>query len=334
MRLLDFIRNYFSLRSPRVIATGGEVDLSTHGVHMSLINILKNLFFILLIIYLVPPVLGGIKKQYEHYASQKTQVGIISLQECIQDSSILNKQLHSFFKNHDIKAILLKIDCSGGSSGSCQTVHDELKALKHDYPKPVIVVVENCCASGAYYIASASDYIVAPGMALIGNIGTCFAYLFQLREFIEQYKIKYVPIKAGAYKTVGDRFTDITPQEKELLQGVLDDSYQQFITDVAANRKLSVNDSKLWADGKIFSGRQAKELGLIDEIGSMYQAIRALKDKALIEGEIEWVKAAQESPLTALFPESSSDVDSPYVAAFVDKLCSRIEERYLTQKIR
>ena len=111
------------------------------------------------------------------------------------------------------------MECPGGASGTSQTIFDELKALKKENPKPVVVLVENICASGGYNIACAADYIIAPGSAIIGSIGASLPYLFNVKELLEKINVKYTPIKAGTYKNVTNPFVEMTPQEDRFIAG-------------------------------------------------------------------------------------------------------------------
>ena len=157
----------------------------------------------------------------------------------------------------------------------------------------------------------------------------CLPYLFQFRQFIEKYRVSYVPLASGAYKTTGDPFTDLTEDQKALLVGMLNDSYEQFTQIVAHNRKLSLNEVNKWADGKIFTGKQALQLGLIDELGSVSVIIKAIKEKAMIEGEIEWVK--KEKPLnvlTSMFSGEQTDTDASLLGGAVNTVCATLENRY------
>src|SRR5438046_70895 len=130
---------------------------------MSFFDYLKNIFIFLLIIQFLPPLFEGLRKQYSHYLEQKSRVAVISLNKVLYDSMPYIRQLHTFFKDKEIKAIVLRIDCPGTASGTGQAIHDEIISLKKEYIKPIIVQVENVCASGAYWIATAADYIIAPG---------------------------------------------------------------------------------------------------------------------------------------------------------------------------
>lgn len=296
---------------------------------MSFFNMLKNFFFILIVLQFTPPLLEGIKKQYKAYLEPKTKIGLVVYKGVLTDASTHTQFLNTLFKDPEIKGILIKMDCSGSSSGTGQAIHNEIKSLKVLYPKPVGVIVENICTSGGYYIASTADFIVAPGMSLIGSIGTCISYCFQVRELIESYKVKTVPLKAGAYKNATDPFVDITEPDKQMLQGVLDDMYQQFVSDIADNRHLARTQSSQWADGRVFSGKQALALGLIDKLGSAHDAQLLMKKRALIDGDIEFVKDdTKTGSWLSWFCSRENDTQTSYTSNIMDEVCTYLETRY------
>lgn len=293
-------------------------------VSMSFSSALKNIFLVLLLLLFLPTFITGIRKNYTKFVTQKTAVGVLNIKGTLCDSTYYTKHLQEFFKDPAIKAILIKIECPGGASGTSQAIFNELLALKRENPKHVEVLVENICASGGYYIACAADHITAPGTAIIGSIGSTFSYLFQVREFMEQFKIKYASIKTGAYKSAGDPFLDLTDAEKAMLQSVTDDSYQQFIHDVSHQRALIVTDAATWANGKIFTGKQALELGLIDAIGSLQTALVSIKEKALIDTDIEWIYPPAQSSWCSWFCDEGDGILSDAVS----HICSTLENRY------
>ncbi len=256
---------------------------------MTFFDYLKNIFIFLIFLQIAPSLIQNIKKQYSKIIMPSTQVGVIKLHGLLTHSSWYAKQLHTFFKDSDIKAIVLKIESSGSAAGTGQALCNEILALKKEYPKPIIAMTENMCASGAYYVASATDHIIASGQAIVGSIGSYMPYLFQLEGFLEQYHIGYEAVKAGTYKAMTDPFIKMNDEDRAQLQSVADDSYDQFIADVARNRKLPLHSSPQWADGRLFTGQQALEQGLVDELGSAHQAIAYIKNKKLIDGDIEWV---------------------------------------------
>jgi protease IV len=306
---------------------------------MTFFDYLKNIFFLLIFLQFLPGIFEGLRKQYGQLMEPRAKVGVISMKGVIGDSGFYTKQLTQYFKDPSIKAILIKMDSPGGAAGSGEAIYNELLALKSApefHKKPVITLVENTCASGAYYVACASDYIIAPASSLVGSIGATFPNIFfvHLREFLAQHKIGYKPLSAGAYKNSIDPFSDATPEQEAMLQGLLNDCYQTFAQAVAHSRKLSLNAKDVWANGRIFTGKQAKELGLIDEIGSAYNAIRVIKEKALIEGEIEWVKQPAPSSFSQFFGSgSSSDDDTSLFSTCINNVCEVVENRYCTNTV-
>lgn len=298
-------------------------------VTQSFYTILKNFFFIIIILQLAPPLIQNIVRQYRYLIEWRTKVAVLPITGVLYNSESYCKKLHMLFEDNGIKAILIKIECSGGASGSSQTIFSELKALKQKYPKPVVVLVENICASGAYNIACAADHIIAPGSALVGSIGSSLPYLFNVKEVMEKFNIKYTPIIAGSYKNVANPFVDISKEEIALLQSVADDAYAQFIAEVSESRHLSLEKSKEWADGKIFTGRQAQKLGLIDEVGSLENAIQAIKKLAQFEGKIEWVYPPGKLSLWNIFSgNTSQDQESAMYSTMASRVSSYLEQHY------
>jgi protease IV len=284
---------------------------------------------IIILISLSPTITDQIKKFYNKYIDYRSAVGVISIQGVLYDSSEYNKYLRKYFQDDDIKAILLKIECPGSAAGTGQAIFNEILTLKKKHPKPILTLVENICASGGYYIASATDHIITTNAALIGSIGSYFPYLFQLEDFIEQYKIHYASIKAGKYKAATDPFVTITDDEKAMLQSLLDDTYTQFTHDVARQRTISLQDIEKWAEGKIFTGHQARALGLVDEIGSASQAVQFILSKTLIESEdhIRWVRPTTKNTVYTWLSGDSGDNGGLFNRVMAS-ICSFLEQRY------
>ena len=238
---------------------------------MTLFESIKSIIALTIFLCFAPFLIESIKKQYILLLEPRTNIAIVSIQQSLDNSSDIVNQLHTSFKDPLIKGILVKIDCSDATAGTSQAIFHDLRQLKKEYPKPIIALVENICVSGAYLVACACDYIIAPESALIGNIGTSF--------------------NASSLQRIKDEKNDIT-------QNVEIESYQQFIKHVALARKLSLTTTANWAEGKIFTGTQALALGLVNEIGSLCTAIKAIKEKALIENEIEWISSFNTSFIT------------------------------------
>lgn len=258
---------------------------------MQLGNLLKNLFFLLLFLQIAPTFIKNIKDQYSSFLSSRSKVAVLTIENNITDASTYIKQLRQFFKREDIKALLLKINSPGGFAGSSQAIFQEILTLKHTHNKPVVTYVENICASGAYYVACSADTLIATPSAMLGSIGVYIQHP-QLHEFMEQWHIKYNVISSGSYKTAGSPFLPATPEHRQMLQAVTNDTHQQFIKDVLAQRtKLSSKKVKEWGEGQVFTGNQALTYGLIDGTGSLQKVEQELKAKMGTQEEIEWVKA-------------------------------------------
>ncbi len=276
---------------------------------MTLFDLVKNIFIILIFLQIAPILVKNVKKQYVLYFEPRTSVGVLTIKGVLYDSSPYTNQLYKFFKNQKIKALLINMDCLGSATGTGQIIFNEILALKKEYPKPVIVLVENICVSGGYLIACSADHIITPASAIIGGVGSYFSN-FQLKKFIERYKMNYTTVKTEIHKTTADPSVNLTEEEKVLIQDLQNDSNKEFTQTVAKARKLSLAHLNQWADGKIFTGKQALKFGLIDEIGSMQNAIKVIKEKALIEGEIKWIKTPIKGGLFDLFGGSASSNDN------------------------
>lgn len=276
-----------------------------------LTDFLKNSFYLLMFLLIAPQIILVLSKQYTTLITPSTKVGIMSMTQPLVNSGEYVRNLKKFFKDPSIKAILVRMDCPGGAAGTSQAIYNELTYLKEQYPhKPVVVFVENMCASGAYYIASASDCIVATGSSFIGSIGVYIA-LPRLKEFINQYKIEYSVTKTGKYKAILNPLLDATKDEQDLLQELCNNTYQQFITDVSKSRPaLALKDAEMWANGKIFTGEQALVLKLIDKIGSLSLVEQEIRERAHIPSsqEIQWVKAEQKNIIMKiLYPDDTGE---------------------------
>lgn len=298
---------------------------------MTLKGTLKNIGCLLIfvaILPLLPLVSNNVKYVINHYFDSRVSVGVIPIKGVLYDSTPYTECLHKYFKDNDIKAILLKIECPGSATGTGQALFNEIVTLKKQYPKPVIVLTENLCASGGYYIACAADHIIASSMCLVGSIGVTIPYFFELKDFVEQFKIKYVPLAAGTYKNSTNPFTTLTDTQKQMLQATINDSYEHFMADVAQSRNLALTDASAWADGKIFTGSQAQKLGLIDEIGSYFNVIAVLKERTGTDKEIRWITPPVKNSIWSWLSGDREGCEQSVFAGLVHEACSIVENRY------
>lgn len=295
-------------------------------------DMIKNAFWILLLIQIAPPIISKISKKIFETVEPKNKVGLIVMNSVITSSSTWTKQLKKFFKDPEIKAILIKFDSPGGAAGSSEAISKEIIDLKKEFPKPVVSYAENLCASGAYMIAATTDYIVAPHSALIGSIGAKLSTQFKFKELLEKYDIKTHAISSGSHKNALDPFVPMSEEQQKMLQAVTDNSYKQFATDISKYRHLNMNEKNVWADGKIFTGTEALKLNLIDEIGNQTTALAYIKKHILHEDrEIDLIKVATPSPIEKFFYPDKDEDDDEEMQYRLEKSFLKLSQNFLSK---
>ena len=193
-------------------------------------------------------------------------------------SSDIVKQLDNANQDKTIKAIILEINSPGGTVVSSKEITEKVKSLD----KPVVAWIRDMGASGAYWIASGSDVIVADEMSITGSIGVVSSYL-QFSELMEEYGIEYERLVAGNLKDAGSPYKELTAQERTILQNKINLIHRYFIEDVAKNRNVSVKQIQGLADGMFYLGIEAQQLGLVDVLGGEDKAIQISKQLAQID---------------------------------------------------
>jgi len=210
------------------------------------------------------------------------KVGVVEIKGVIADAKETVLQLKRFRKNKDVKAIVLRIDSPGGGVGPSQEIYAEVK--KTTRTKKVVASMGAIAASGGYYVAAAADHVVANPGTLTGSIGVLMEFP-NMEELFKKIGLSAVVLKSGDYKDTGSPLRKMTPKERELLQGFIDNVHQQFVTAVAEGRKMSEESVRAIADGRILSGEQAQKLGLLDSLGNMEDAIVIAAELGGIKGE-------------------------------------------------
>lgn len=214
----------------------------------------------------------------------KDKIALIRIEGVIVDSKIIVEELHRYAEDESIKAILLRIDSPGGAVAPSQEIYDEVLRVREEAGKKVVTSMGTVAASGGYYIASATDVIFANPGTLTGSIGVIME-LTNFQGLFEKVGLKSVTVKSGKNKDVGSPFREMKKEERALLQEVLDDVHSQFIEAVSQGRSLEIEAVRSLADGRIFTGRQAKKVGLVDELGSLDAAVKMTAELVGIEGE-------------------------------------------------
>jgi protease-4 len=212
------------------------------------------------------------------------KVALIKVEGVILDSEDVIDQLKKYSKNASVKAIVLRIDSPGGAVVPSQEIYEEIRKAKLQNNQKVVVSMGTVAASGGYYIASASDKIVANPGTLTGSIGVIMEFA-SVEQLMDKLGIKSEVVKSGARKDVGNFMRSMTPDEKTYLQGVLNDVHEQFVDAVSLGRKMKREDVWKLADGSVYTGRQAKRMGLVDELGDLEDAIKLAGKLGNIQGE-------------------------------------------------
>lgn len=210
------------------------------------------------------------------------KIGVIEIFGVIADSRQVIEQLHDFRDNENIKAIVLRVDSPGGGVGPSQEIHDEVKAV--DAQKPVVVSMGSVAASGGYYIAAPAREIVANPGTITGSIGVVMEFT-NFQELLDKIGLSSVVVKSGEYKDIGSPAREMTSKEREILQNLIDDVHSQFVQSVAKGRNLNEEDVRQLADGRIFSGRRAMEMGLVDRMGNLGVAVKLAAELSGVDGE-------------------------------------------------
>ncbi len=216
----------------------------------------------------------------------------------------LIKQLHQARDDSSVRAILLRINSPGGSAPASQEVGEEIKKVRAA-GKIVVTSMGDMAASGGYWLAACTDKIYANPATLTGSIGVYMPYA-NWEELYKKIGIREEKIKSGPHKDILSPDRPMTEEERAIVQTMVDDMYNQFVTIVAEGRKMDPAKVRQLADGRIYTGNQAKALGLVDELGNMYDALEGTAQLAGIKGKPEIKEYGKMSPWSMLMGASES----------------------------
>ncbi|TLY30324.1 MAG: signal peptide peptidase SppA [Nitrospirae bacterium] len=216
--------------------------------------------------------------------SGEDRIALVRVEGVILDAQQTVGELKRFADNPSVKAIVLRIDSPGGGVVPSQEIYDAVKRVRNKNNKMVVASMGTVAASGGYYIAAATDRIIANPGTLTGSIGVIME-LANLEGLLKKIGVESLVVKSGQYKDIGSPLRKMSEGDRRILQSVMDDVHRQFIQAVAEGRSLDEAEVQPLADGRIFTGRQAREMKLVDELGDLDDAIRLAADLAGIEGE-------------------------------------------------
>ncbi|NPA03409.1 MAG: signal peptide peptidase SppA [Epsilonproteobacteria bacterium] len=252
-------------------------------------------------------IVGLIFGSFQGEALKKPNLAKVELSGAIVDSKDIVKRIEELIEKKNIKGVLFLVNSPGGSVAPSIEISRAIKRLKRR--KPVVTYAAGTLASGSYYASIWSDSIIANPGSLVGSIGVIFEAP-NFKELLNKIGVSTQVVKAGKYKEVGTPFREWREFEREELEKVIQDTYNLFVEDVAEARGLKLEEKEKWAEAHIFTARQAKKVGLIDEVGTIAQAKTMLMHLSKVEKAI-WEKEDKfEKFLEKLANETSSKIVS------------------------
>ena len=240
----------------------------THPILKGLGILLGLVLVLFVVVFFYAYLTGGEAKALSLFSGDG--VGVLEIDGTIDDSRGVLSELKRFKEAPWVKAIVVRIDSPGGAVAPTQEIFDELQKTKKS--KPLIASMGGMATSGGYYIATACEKIVANPGTLTGSIGVIMQ-LNNVEELMKKIGVKGYNIKSGANKDIGSPFQPLSPEGREILQALVDNVHSQFVSAVAKGRGMNEAQVRKLADGRVYSGAQAKELGLVDQFGTLDDAI-------------------------------------------------------------
>ena len=222
------------------------------------------------------------------------KVAVVDITGIITRSDATIKLIHGYRDDSSIKAIVIRIDSPGGSVAPVQEIYSELQKID----KPIVASMGGTAASGGYYVACAADTIMANPGTLTGSIGVIMQFT-QLKGLYDKIGLEHQVIKSGEFKDTGSPFRGLTEKEQAVLQATVDDVYNQFVDTILEARNSLLNRSEIveLADGRIFSGQQALDSKLLDQLGNLPDAIELAAELANIDGKPKVVRKEKKTSL-------------------------------------
>jgi protease-4 len=269
----------------------------------------KKFLIILLVLFVVAIVFSLVLVLFQKNIPIGERIALVRVEGPILDSKDVIDEIKAHVKDPSIKAIVLRIDSPGGAVAPSQEIYEEIR--KAVTKKKVVVSMGSVAASGGYYIAAPATRIVANPGTLTGSIGVIME-IPNVEGLMNKIGVKTEVIKSGRHKDIASVFRGIKKEEREILQGVLDNVHEQFIKAVAEGRKMLIEDVKRIADGRVFTGEQALKAGLVDEIGNLEDAIKVAARLTGIKGEPSVVSKEERFSLIHMLrnkmPKEFSDI--------------------------
>jgi protease IV len=212
------------------------------------------------------------------------KIAVVDLNGVIFSPKQIVPQLKKFADDDSIKAIIIHVNSPGGGVAASEEIYREVKRIRDEKKKHIVASIETVGASGAYYVASATDKIYADKGSVVGSIGVIAEWV-NYGELLRWAKLNPITMKAGEFKDTGSPTREMTPAEREYMQGLIDNMHTQFIQAVADGRRAKEEDIRNIANGKVWTGEQALSLKLVDQLTDFEGAVKDTARAVNISGE-------------------------------------------------
>jgi len=265
-------------------------------------DIFVLLFFVLVFFFILYLMFGMISPSDsigDLNLSGGEKIALIRIIGPIYDATPYLEQLEKVEDASAIKALVVRLETPGGAVAASQEVYHKLTYLRDELEIPIVASMGNVAASGGYYIALGADSILASSGSITGSIGVIM-FLQQYYELFDKIGVSHTVIKSGKFKDAGSPYRELTHDDREYFQSFIDDGYQQFIEAVALERDMPLTEVKPIADGRVFTGRQAESLGLIDLIGGYDDAVMLAAELGGISGKPKVIELEKRKKYTLL----------------------------------
>jgi len=261
------------------------------------------------------------------FSLSTNQVALLEIEGAIFDSQTFNQQLKDYGRRSGVRAVVVRLNTPGGGVAATQEIYEAVLRFRSETRKKVIASMSSVAASGGYYVACATDRVYANPGSITGSIGV-IAEWYNYGDLLRWAKIQDVVIKSGEYKDAGNPARPLTEAERAYFQRLIDGLYNQFVSAVVKNRKMPEGAVRKLADGRVYTGEEAKQLGLIDDLGTLQDAIQAAARMSGIVGEPKILTPPKRklSLLDFLLGESKAVIPIPFP---VDPSQSQIRFQYL-----
>ncbi len=258
---------------------------------------IKKIIIYLAVFFLFLILLSALFTLFQQKISFGGKVALVRVEGPIIEAKSIIDEMQGYAKDNSISAIVLRVNSPGGGVVPSQEIYDEVKRAAAR--KKVIVSMGSLAASGGYYISAPANKIIANPGTITGSIGVIME-VPNVKALMDKIGIKTEVIKSGKHKDIASPFRGIGKEERDILQGVMDDVHEQFIAAVAEGRKMPIDKVREIADGRIFSGEQAVQVGLVDELGDLDYAIKAAARMAGMKGEPEVITKKEKNHILDL----------------------------------